>query len=660
VDRSSERKRRASVLRRFVLSRGALAAVVVVMVLGAAVGSRIIQAGIMREARSAAAETAALVAELSLSPVLQAGAGPARPLTPGETAVLNENLRSLGEDAPVLGLEVWSRQGALLYADPGHPAEETTLPPDELRRSLRGAWSQPGDGNRGHATYEVFVPYRDADSAFEAIVEVIVPQDRITAQARDSARAVQVFAAVLMVAVLGAFGLGRHLLLQRERRSVVDPVTGLPNRAGFHRAVRQAGGGRHGGQPPFDAVLMIDLDGFRAVNDTLGRQAGDALLRQAAQVLRGSVRPTDVAARVGGDEFAVLITGLADPDAAHAVGGQLLDRLRRAAYVVDGVELSVDAHIGAAPIDDENPDVGLQHAEAALSRAKHRGIPLAAFDPAADARDLRQLLLLVELREAIATDQLELHYQPKAWLRSGDLAGVEALVRWRHPEHGLLSPGLFVPLAESTRFIEPLTEWVLREAVRQAATWRDAGLLLPVAVNISPRVLLGEGLPTTVLDILADQSLPTELLELEITETAVLDDPEQAIAICRRLAAAGLRIAIDDFGAGYTSLSYLTRLPIDTLKLDRHFITDLAVNAQHAAVAESVLRLGHNLGMTVLAEGIEDDDTWRRLQRLEYDQGQGFHLARPMPATALEQWLGSRSRQTAVQAVEPANRTRRN
>jgi diguanylate cyclase (GGDEF)-like protein len=410
------------------------------------------------------------------------------------------------------------------------------------------------------------------------------------------------------------------------------------------------------------AVLVVDLDGFKAVNDTLGHVAGDGLLVQVARTLRASVRPSDTVARLGADEFGVLLVDLPDPALATRIARHLLEQLRNASYLVDGVELSMDAGVGIALVDEgvDGADTVLQRADAAMHRAKRSGGGgVAAYDPAVDTSDVRQLALLVELRQAIENDELELHYQPKARLRTGDLAGVEALVRWRHPTRGLMPPDSFIPLAESTRFIEPLTRWVLRRAIRQAGEWRDAGLLLPVAVNISPRVLLETDFPGTVLDLLADAGVAAELLELEITETAVLSDPDQAFAVCRRLAATGLRISVDDFGAGYTSLSYLRRLPVHTLKLDRVFVTNVVHDVKDRAVVESVVELGHRLGMTVLAEGIEDEEAWHLLRSLGYDEGQGYHLARPMPAADLESWVRSRSAAAAAELDAPTLGDRR-
>lgn len=235
-----------------------------------------------------------------------------------------------------------------------------------------------------------------------------------------------------------------------------------------------------------------------------------------------------------------------------------------------------------------------------------------------------------------------LHYQPKARLATGDIVGVEALVRWQHPVRGLLGPAAFIPLAENTGLMAPLTEWVLRQAIDQAARRRDRGLMLAVAVNVSPRTLLEGNLAGTLLRLLGDAGVPSDLLEIEITETAIMADPDGAVRMLRHLQAMGVRVSIDDFGTGYTSLSYLKALPVHTLKIDRVFVADILENHKDQAITESIIALGHKLGLSVIAEGIENDDVWQRLSSLNCDEGQGYHLARPMPSADLLAWMDAR------------------
>jgi EAL domain-containing protein (putative c-di-GMP-specific phosphodiesterase class I) len=264
------------------------------------------------------------------------------------------------------------------------------------------------------------------------------------------------------------------------------------------------------------------------------------------------------------------------------------------------------------------------------------------YDEATDLHDVAELGLLAELRRAIEADELVLHYQPKARLETGDIIGVEALVRWQHPVRGLLGPDAFIPLAENTGLMAPMTEWVLRRAIEQTTRWRDHGLVLPVAVNVSPRALLEGDLAGLLLRLLADAGLSSDLLEIEITETAIMADPDGVVQMLRRLQAMDVRVSIDDFGTGYTSLSYLKHLPVHTLKIDKVFVAGILENDQDQAITESIIGLGHKLGLSVIAEGIESDDVWQRLRSLSCDEGQGYHLARPMPSPDLKLWMAAR------------------
>jgi EAL domain-containing protein (putative c-di-GMP-specific phosphodiesterase class I) len=278
-----------------------------------------------------------------------------------------------------------------------------------------------------------------------------------------------------------------------------------------------------------------------------------------------------------------------------------------------------------------------------MYQAKRTGTGVATYDEATDPHDIDELTLLGQLRRAIEADELVLYYQPQADIASRTVSGVEALVRWQHPTRDLLAPGAFIPLAESTGLLGPLTDWVLERAIKDAAHWHRGGLTLSVAVNVSPRSLLDGTLPGTILKLLAVSGLPAQLLEIEITETAIMTDPVKATTVLGQLRAMGLRISIDDFGSGFTSLSSLKTLPVDTLKIDQSFITNMPQDEQDRAVAQSIIDLGHRLGLSVLAEGIETEETWSQLARLGCDQGQGYLLARPMPAELIEGWVTGHS-----------------
>lgn len=346
---------------------------------------------------------------------------------------------------------------------------------------------------------------------------------------------------------------------------------------------------------------------------------------------------------MGGDEFAVLLTGMNDPVSAGGAALQILAHLRDASFEVEGVGLGIEASIGIALIDagEMDVDVLLSRVDIAMYRAKHGGLGVAVYDPACDHHDLRDLTLLGELRRAIDNDELTLHYQPKVDAASRDITGVEALVRWNHPKRGRLAPASFIPLAESTGLLGPLTHWVLSRAIADAARWQRGGMPMAVAVNVSPRSLLSGNLTSSIIGLLGEHALPAELLEIEITETAIMSDPAGSSNVLRQLRTLGIRTSIDDFGSGYTSLAYLRTLPVDALNIDRIFITDLMADDKGLAVTQSIIELGHRLGLSVLAEGVETADARRQLEELGCDEIQGYLLARPMPAEHLEGWITS-------------------
>jgi diguanylate cyclase (GGDEF)-like protein len=568
-------------------------------------------------------------------------------LTAAERSDMDADVAELFHQDRLVGLEVWRADGKLLYADKRHPGQEIRLPAAEQARWRQDKpWvdvSPPSD--RGVRTLDVFLPY-DAgkDGIHDGVVEVLLPELQFANAVSRTTRQLNALAFVILLTAIGSLALWRRRLFMREHEALHDPLTGLLNRSAMRERIRklvpapQTTDGRRA------AMMVLDLDGFKAVNDTLGHPAGDMLLTQVADRLRASIRPIDVVARLGGDEFAVLLTQLPDAAKAGEIATQLLDRLRTGFYTVHGIELTVDASLGIALIPEhgDDADLLLQRADVAMYQAKSSRAGIVVYDEATDLHDVAELGLLAELRRAIEADELVLHYQPKARLATGDIVGVEALVRWQHPVRGLLGPDAFIPMAENTGLMAPLTEWVLRRAMEQAARWRDRGLTLPVAVNVSPRSLLEGDLPGTLLRLLANAGLSSDLLEIEITETAIMADPDGAVRALRQLQAMGVRVSIDDFGTGYTSLSYLKALPVHTLKIDKAFVADILENHKDQAIAESIIALGHKLGLSVIAEGIENDDVWQRLISLNCDEGQGYHLARPMPSADLKRWMAAR------------------
>jgi diguanylate cyclase (GGDEF)-like protein len=568
-------------VRRLLTSWFALTGLLVVLGLGAGLVVLHLQQQVSDRAQQSAVETARVVSALVVHRNVDEADFVRSDLAPAEHRDMDADVSELIRQNRLVGLEVWGLDGRLLYGDPKHPAAERNLPADELAQSKLGKpWVTVASGGRGTGiqTLEVFLPFdADHDGGTDGTVEVLIPENKIADQIRRSTRELYSIAALLLVALIGVLFTLRRRLLLREYEALHDPLTGLRNRAALRHETELAIADARAIHSRYAALLVLDLDGFKAVNDTLGHPAGDALLIQVARSLRASVRPSDVVARLGGDEFAILLNHLPDAARAEAIAVHLLDQLRADSYQVQGIALSVDASIGIALIPEHGRDAHLllQRADVAMYQAKRANAGVAVYDESKDPHDVTQLGLLVELRRAIEQDELTLHYQPKLDLVTGDLQGVEALVLWEHPTRGLLPPGEFIPLAENTGLMQPLTEWVLRRAIAQAAEWRDAGLMIPVAVNVSPRSLLDRDLPAMVLRILADATLPAHLLELEITETAIMTDPIRAAQVLRHLQAMGVRVAIDDFGVGYTSLAYLESLPVSTLKIDRSFVGEM-------------------------------------------------------------------------------------
>jgi diguanylate cyclase (GGDEF)-like protein len=442
---------------------------------------------------------------------------------------------------------------------------------------------------------------------------------------------------VLFVLPFVAVHRSGQLACESARQATHDALTGLPNRTRFRQLVDHAiasadGSGRF-------AVMLLDLNRFKEINDTLGHHYGDLLLRETAARLREALRDSDVVARLGGDEFAVLVHG----DAPEAVAERLSAALRPAVEL-DGFLLEVDASVGTAhyPGDGTDLETLLRRADVAMYTAKHRHLGHMPYSSEIDEYDPARLALVADLRRALDADELILHYQPKLDLHRQAVGAVEALVRWQHPRLGLLQPDAFVEMAEHTGLIKPLTHYVLTHALRQCAAWRADGLELQVAVNVSPRSLLDRALPATVAAALQETGLSAAQLKLEITETAIMADPAAALQVLEQLAAMGVALSIDDFGTGYSSLAYLRRLPVEEVKIDRSFVQNMAREDGDRVIVRSTIDLAGNLGLTVVAEGVEDRETLEQLTRLGCDQAQGYFISRPLPPAELSAWLTER------------------
>jgi diguanylate cyclase len=425
-----------------------------------------------------------------------------------------------------------------------------------------------------------------------------------------------------------------------RRQATTDDLTGLPNRRHLDRRLHERlDAARVRGASV--ALLLIDLDGFKELNDTLGHRAGDIVLEQIGPRLRGVLRAGDDLARLGGDEFAVVLSEAADAEPVGRRIGQAL----AAGLTVDGIDVRIGASIGIAVFPEHGDDAEtlLQRADVAMYQAKAARSGHAFYERDRDRHSRERLALIGELRDAIGTDQLVLHFQPKLDVATGDVHDVEALVRWMHPERGLLPPGAFVPLAEQTGVMGELTEHVLDAALRQVAEWYERGLDLSVAVNVSAATLLDEGWATDVAGALVRHGVPASRLRIEITEDALMGDAERALRVVEGLVAAGIGVSVDDFGTGYSSLGLLKHLPVDELKIDRTFVRDLLTDDADAAIVQSVVDLGRRLGLRTVAEGVEDAETLDRIAEYGVAVAQGYHIARPLPAAELERWLAARA-----------------
>jgi diguanylate cyclase (GGDEF)-like protein len=430
----------------------------------------------------------------------------------------------------------------------------------------------------------------------------------------------------------------RREVAEREHQALHDGLTGLANRALFNERVRQAIAAL--GPNASLAVLLVDLDRFKEVNDTLGHHTGDLVLCEIGARLQRSLPDSHTIARLGGDEFAVLVPAVPDRDAAVGVGRLVRDVLARP-LATEELELQVAGSIGIALCPEHGADPGLllQRADVAMygAKAAHSGIEVYLAER--DQYSPRRLALASALRSAIERRALTVVYQPKAELPGGRVVGMEALLRWQDPDHGPVAPDEFIAIAESTGLIAPLSRYVLEVAVDQARAWVDHGMTLGVAVNLSVRNLLEPGLVDRVDRLLAAAGVPPGLLTLEITEGAVMTDPAAAIAVLHQLSGAGVRLSIDDFGTGYSSLAYLKRLPVDEVKLDKSFVIGMTIDPNDAAIVRSTVELARNLGLRMVAEGVEDAETWQALAAMGCELAQGYHLARPMPADQATAWL---------------------
>ena len=639
-------------LRFGLLTRFALASLVAVALLGVAL-AHILAQGVRSRALADARNSAALIDGSLVRPHLnlndlESGVSPAR------VRALDRSLAAGVASGQIARIKIWNSKSRVVYAtDHSIVGKRFNTVDDELEEALDGATASDVDNlrkaeNAGDRRFgsllEVYTPLRIGTSRHPVgAFELYLPYKPISAGIAHDTRRLYLFLALgltllylsLFRIVAGASTRLRRQAAENEHLALHDPLTDLPNRTLFHDRAQQAILAARRDESGV-ALMILDLDRFKEVNDTLGHHNGDLLLQEIGARLRTGLRASDSVARLGGDEFGLLLPHVADGGEALLLGERVRTILRRP-FTLEGVTLDLEACVGIALYPEHGDDVDtlLQRADVAMYLAKEdrSGCELYAADR--DEYSPHRLALAAELRRALDERELILHYQPKADLSDGRIVAVEALVRWQHPEHGLLSPDQFVPLAEATGLIRELTLRVLDEALRQQRAWRDDGIDVRVAVNLSARDLYDLTLPATTARLLATHNVPPTALELEITESVIVADPMRARAILNRLSEMGIVLAIDDYGTGYSSLGYLKRLPIDEMKIDRSFVMQMADDRNDAAIVRSTVELGRNLGLRVVAEGVETAAAWAHLKALGCDFAQGYYLSRPVPAAEI-------------------------
>jgi diguanylate cyclase (GGDEF)-like protein len=440
----------------------------------------------------------------------------------------------------------------------------------------------------------------------------------------------------------------RDAVVRRERKQAeeklrylaqYDPLTGLPNRNLLYERLEQAiASGSEESKPV--ALMVMDVDHFKEINDTMGHQSGDLLLQQVGARLQNALRESHTIARLGGDEFGVFLPG-ANEQGATLAAHKLLKALEPP-FVIGELAMDVRASIGIAAFPQHGGDMNtlMRRADIAMYIAKQSASGYAIYSPSHDSYNPERLALMTELHRAIENNQLFLAYQPKIDLRTRRIIGVEALARWQHPKHGLIPPDKFIPMAERTGFIKSLTMWGLNAALGQYSSWRQQGLEIPVAVNISARTLHDLTIPDVIAQLFKNHDVPADSLELEITESVIMANPAHALEILTRISGMGVSLFIDDFGTGYSSLSYLKKLPVDAIKIDKSFVIRMTKDQGDAAIVRSTIDLAHHLGLKVVAEGVENSDVWDRLLALGCDTAQGYYMSRPLPAQEMTRWLG--------------------
>jgi len=637
----------------------ALLSLVPIVALGLVL-ARVLQSQIVSRTLADATESARIIAHIGIQPRLTP-----RDLRLGMSAAgvreLDQQLsaRSVTED--LARIKIWNASDTVIYSDDHSLIGHRLVPSDDLRAALAGKPQQA----------EVVTPSRHSETASEVglgkLVEVYVPL-RLSSSG-PPAGAFEIYlsyhpiAAALTrdkrtIALLVAIGLAllwvilyrivarasrklRHQARENYRLAHYDRLTGLPNRTLLLERLTWALAAERA-EPGTVAVLLVDIDRFKEINNTLGHANGDHVLREIARRLESALGAGELLARPGADEYAALLSGADGAADALAAAGRIQASLE-APVVLDGVALNVEASVGITlnGARGEAAPLLLQRADAALGYAREHSSRVHLYSPECEQFDAARLILLGQVRGALDRGDFVLHYQPQVDLKTRRVTGVEALVRWKHSEHGLMGPLSFIPLIEPTALVGPFTLRLIDDALRQMAAWRRRGIYPQMSVNLSARNLLDAELAAKVGDLLELHAIPAKRLTLEVTESAALVDPERAVAVLQALRARGIEVSVDDFGTGNASIEYLSTLPASEIKIDRSFITGILEDPRADAIVRSTLDLARNLGLTVVAEGIETEAEMEHLTALGCETGQGYFFSPPVPAEQLSAWLGA-------------------
>jgi diguanylate cyclase (GGDEF)-like protein len=633
--------------------RVALVSLLPMVVLGFIL-ARVLQAQIVSRTLADESEAARIIAHIGIQPHLSPH-NLRYGLTPAGVRALDQQLSARSVTQDLARIKIWNSHDEVIYSDDHSLIGRTLEPSDDLESALEG---KPNSADvvtpRLHTEtasevglgelVEVYVPLRFAaagppEGAFEIylsykpIATALSHDKRMIALLVGSGLAL-LWLILFRIVAQASRRLGRQTR-ENYRLAHYDPLTGLPNRTRFIQRVAETVS-HEACEPDTVAVLLIDLDRFTEINNTLGHANGDRVLCEVAARLSETFAGQAQLARLGADEFAILCSDTQGESGARGAAAAVQASLEPP-VVVDGVALNVEASIGIAVMDDRagGPELLLQRADTALARARSRSSRVHVHSSACDYFDANRLILLGQVRTALERGEFVLHYQPKVDLQRRRITGVEALVRWNHPERGLLGPQEFIPQIEPTALVGPFTLHVIEQALTQMLAWRRRGIDLEMSVNLSARNLLDPELPQQVAELLRRHGIPPQRLTAEVTESAALVDPERAVAALQALRAGGVGVSIDDFGTGNASIEYLATLPASELKIDRSFITGMLDDPRAEAIVRATIDLARNLGLTVVAEGIETEAVLERLAELGAETGQGYVISRPLPADEL-------------------------